>query len=59
MHTKSLKQLSALIQGKQLSATELAELYLARIGASDLNAFISIDPALTLEQARAADDRIA
>ena len=59
MHTKSLKQLSALIQGKQLSATELAELYLARIGASDLNAFISIDPVLTLEQARAADDRIA
>ncbi len=59
MHTKSLKQLSALIQGKQLSATELAELYLARIGASDLNAFISIDHALTLEQARAADDRIA
>ena len=59
MHTKSLKQLSALIHGKQLSATELAELYLARIGASDLNAFISIDPALTLEQARAADDRIA
>ena len=59
MHTKSLKQLSALIQGKQLSATELAELYLARIGTSDLNAFISIDPALTLEQARAADDRIA
>ena len=59
MHTKSLKQLSALIQVKQLSATELAELYLARIGTSDLNAFISIDPALTLEQARAADDRIA
>ena len=59
MHTKSLKQLSALIKGKQLSATELAELYLARIGSSDLNAFISIDHALTLEQARAADDKIA
>jgi aspartyl-tRNA(Asn)/glutamyl-tRNA(Gln) amidotransferase subunit A len=44
MHTKSLKQLSALIQGKQLSATELAELYLARIGASDLNALIRMTP---------------
>lgn len=59
MHTKTLKQLSALLRDKKISATELAQLYLTRIGQSDLNAFTSIDAALTLEQAKAADDRIA
>jgi aspartyl-tRNA(Asn)/glutamyl-tRNA(Gln) amidotransferase subunit A len=59
MHTKTLKQLSALLKDKQLSAVELAQLYLDRIAVSDLNAFTSVDPALTLEQARAADARIA
>jgi aspartyl-tRNA(Asn)/glutamyl-tRNA(Gln) amidotransferase subunit A len=59
MHNKTLKQLSALLKDKQLSATELAQSYLDRIAASDLNAFTSVDAALTLEQARAADVRIA
>lgn len=59
MHTKTLKQLAVLLKDKQLSATELARLYLDRIAASDLNAFITTDPALTLAQATAADDRIA
>ena len=59
MHTKTLKQLSALLKAKKLSATELAQSYLDRIAASDLNAFISVDAALTLDQARAADVRIA
>jgi aspartyl-tRNA(Asn)/glutamyl-tRNA(Gln) amidotransferase subunit A len=59
MHTKTLKQLSALLKAKQFSATELAQSYLDRIAASDLNAFTSIDAALTLEQAREADTRIA
>ena len=59
MHTKTLKELSALLQAKQVSATELATIYLARIGKSDLNAFIHVDEGLTLAQAAEADERIA
>ncbi|MEB0136994.1 Asp-tRNA(Asn)/Glu-tRNA(Gln) amidotransferase subunit GatA [Actimicrobium sp. CCC2.4] len=59
MHTKSLKQLSALLQSKQVSATELAQHFLARIGGSELNAFLHVDPELTLQQAAAADLRLA
>ncbi len=59
MHTKSLKQLSALLQSKQVSATELAQHFLARIEPSDLNAFLHVDPALTLQQAAIADQRLA
>jgi aspartyl-tRNA(Asn)/glutamyl-tRNA(Gln) amidotransferase subunit A len=59
MHTKTITQLSALLQSKQISATELAQLFLKRIDASALNAFTHVDPALTLEQAAAADRRIA
>jgi aspartyl-tRNA(Asn)/glutamyl-tRNA(Gln) amidotransferase subunit A len=59
MHTKTIKQLSAMLQAKQVSATELANHYLQRAQASDLNAFLHIDPALTLAQAAAADARLA
>ncbi|MFJ7567929.1 Asp-tRNA(Asn)/Glu-tRNA(Gln) amidotransferase subunit GatA [Herminiimonas sp. NPDC097707] len=59
MHTKTIKELSALLQAKKISATELAQLFLKRMGASDLNAFLHVDEALTLQQAAAADQRIA
>jgi len=59
MHQKTLAQLSALLQSKQVSATELARLYLDRISASNLNAFLHVDPELTLAQAAAADARLA
>lgn len=59
MHTKTIKQLSALLQAKQISATELATLHLERIKHSDLNAFLHVDAALTLQQAAAADVRLA
>ena len=59
MHTKSITQLSALLQSKAISATELATHYLDRIAASDLNAFLHVDRALTLAQAAEADARIA
>mgnify|MGYP001793625741 CR=1 FL=1 len=59
MHKHSLKQLSALLQSKQVSATELAQHYLNRIQSSPLNAFNHVDPALTLQQAANADQRIA
>lgn len=59
MHTKTIKELSVLLQTKKVSATELAKLFLDRIKASDLNAFLHVDEALTLQQAAVADQRIA
>jgi aspartyl-tRNA(Asn)/glutamyl-tRNA(Gln) amidotransferase subunit A len=59
MHTHTLKQLSALLHEKKISAEELAQLYLTRIQQSDLNAFLHVDQELTLQQARAADRRLA
>lgn len=59
MHTKTLKELSALLHAKKISATELANLFLNRIKASDLNAFLHVDANLTLRQAAAADQRLA
>jgi aspartyl-tRNA(Asn)/glutamyl-tRNA(Gln) amidotransferase subunit A len=59
MHTKTLKELSTLLQSKQISATELARLYLDRAKQSDLNAYIDINEALTMQQAEEADQRLA
>lgn len=59
MHTKTIKELSALLQGKQVSATELARHFLARSQASALNAYTDINEELTLAQAREADARLA
>jgi aspartyl-tRNA(Asn)/glutamyl-tRNA(Gln) amidotransferase subunit A len=59
MHTKTIKELSALLHAKQVSATELTQHFLQRAQASDLNAFLHIDPALSLAQAAAADQRLA
>jgi aspartyl-tRNA(Asn)/glutamyl-tRNA(Gln) amidotransferase subunit A len=59
MHTKTLKELSAQLHAKKISATELANVYLDRIQQSDLNAFIHVDRDLTLQQAAAADKRLA
>ena len=60
MHTKTLKELSALLQAKKISATELATLFLDRIAHSDLNAFLHVEPIETLlVQAALADQRIA
>ena len=59
MHTKTIKELSALLHGKQISATELARHFLARAQTSDLNAYTDINEELTLAQAAAADARLA
>jgi aspartyl-tRNA(Asn)/glutamyl-tRNA(Gln) amidotransferase subunit A len=59
MHTKTIKQLSALLHEKRISSTELAKLFLVRMQQSGLNAFIDVDETLTLQQAAAADQRIA
>jgi aspartyl-tRNA(Asn)/glutamyl-tRNA(Gln) amidotransferase subunit A len=59
MHTKTIKQLSAMLHAKQISATELTTHFLGRMRQSDLNAFTHVDETLTLQQASVADQRIA
>jgi aspartyl-tRNA(Asn)/glutamyl-tRNA(Gln) amidotransferase subunit A len=59
MHTKTLTELSSLLQSKKISATELAALFLQRIAASDLNAFLHVDEGFTLRRAAQADRRLA
>ncbi len=59
MHTKTIKELSDLLQAKKISATELTQWHLTRIAQSHLNAFLHVDPALSLQQAAAADVRLA
>ncbi len=41
---QTLKQLSAQLQNRQRSATEIAQDYLDRIAASDLNAYTGVNP---------------
>jgi aspartyl-tRNA(Asn)/glutamyl-tRNA(Gln) amidotransferase subunit A len=60
MHLESLAGLGRALAARQVSAVELARLFLARIEAHrDLNAFLDVRPEITLAQARRADQRIA
>ncbi|KFC71880.1 Asp-tRNA(Asn)/Glu-tRNA(Gln) amidotransferase subunit GatA [Massilia sp. LC238] len=59
MHNKTIKELSALLQSKQVSSVELTRHYLDRIEASSHNAFLHLDRKRTLAQAASADARIA
>jgi aspartyl-tRNA(Asn)/glutamyl-tRNA(Gln) amidotransferase subunit A len=60
MYEKSLSEHASALASKAISAVELAQLYLKRIEAArDLNAFIQVEPELTLAQARSADARLA
>lgn len=59
MHNKTLKQLSGLLQSREISSVELTKHFLARAQASDLNAFLHIDESLSLSQAAAADASLA
>jgi aspartyl-tRNA(Asn)/glutamyl-tRNA(Gln) amidotransferase subunit A len=60
MFKKSVAELGRALSAKQVSAVELAKLYLDRIERhKDLNAFLDVRPEVTLAQARAADARIA
>jgi aspartyl-tRNA(Asn)/glutamyl-tRNA(Gln) amidotransferase subunit A len=51
----SLVQTAALLESGKASAVELAQDALTRVATSDLNAFLHVDPALTLAQAQQAD----
>jgi aspartyl-tRNA(Asn)/glutamyl-tRNA(Gln) amidotransferase subunit A len=56
----TLAELSRLLATRQVSATELARAYLARIEAERrLNAFLDVRPEVTLAQAAGADKRLA
>jgi aspartyl-tRNA(Asn)/glutamyl-tRNA(Gln) amidotransferase subunit A len=57
----SLAELAAALAARKLSSVELTEHCIARIARFDkgLNAFITVDPERSLQQARAADARIA
>ena len=59
MTITTLADLSADLAGGKVSSVELTQDYLARIEASNHNAFISISPELALEQAKNADEKRA
>ena len=61
MMNSSLAQLGAALRAKKFSSAELTQLYLDRIADLNpgLNAFISVNPEVSLAQAREADKRIA
>ena len=61
MHFKTLAQLAAALETRQISAIELTRLFLARIAEHDrtLNSFISVTEDRALAQAAEADKRIA
>ena len=61
MFNKSLRELGDALRAKQISSVELTQLYLDRIARSNpqLNAYITVNPEMSLAQAQAADARIA
>ena len=60
MLNATITELSAALAARKISSVELTELSLSRMRAQrELNAFISLDEAVSLEAARRADDRRA
>lgn len=56
----TVKELSRLLQGKEVSAVEVAKAYLDKMEAKkELNAYLDVRPEVTLEQAKEADKKIA
>jgi aspartyl-tRNA(Asn)/glutamyl-tRNA(Gln) amidotransferase subunit A len=59
-HKKTVAELSAGLRKKEFSSVELTQAYLDRINKyKDLNAFITVNPARSLAQAKSADARRA
>ncbi|MEY4719927.1 MAG: hypothetical protein RL563_2545 [Pseudomonadota bacterium] len=60
MHNLTLTELAAGLRSKDFSSVELTQAYLKRIqNHASLNAFVTVPEELALEQARAADQRLA
>ena len=59
MHKLTVAELSKGLKNKEFSSVELTEHFLTRINQSDLNAFITVTDNLALDQAKAADAKIA
>ena len=59
LHLQSLSELSAALRAKDVSAVEVAQHFLARAQADTTGAFLSLNPEVTLAQARAADAHLA
>src|SRR5690349_19511143 len=61
MINSSLKQLGEMLQAKKISSVELTQSFLTRIQQYNpsINAYIALDEAKTLAQAKAADALIA
>ncbi len=61
MLNSSLQQISDALRGKKISSVELTQLYLNRIATfnGELNAYITVNPDISLAQARAADTMLA
>lgn len=56
----SVAQLSGMLARKEISSVELSQVFLDRIEQNrDLNVYLDVRPEVTLDQARAADERIA
>lgn len=56
----TVKELSQLLQSKEVSAVEVAQAYLDKMEAKkELNAYLDVRPEVTLEQAKEADKKIA
>ena len=57
----SLQQLGSALRARKISSIELTQMYLDRIAAlnPELNAYITLNPDMSLAQARAADEQIA
>jgi len=60
LHQRSVAELAAALAAREVSAVETAQHFLARMKAhQDLGAFVAVDEAVTLAQARAADEKLA
>jgi aspartyl-tRNA(Asn)/glutamyl-tRNA(Gln) amidotransferase subunit A len=59
LHDQSLTELSTALRNKQVSAAEVAQHFLSRVKADTTGSFLALNEEATLQQAQAADARLA
>jgi aspartyl-tRNA(Asn)/glutamyl-tRNA(Gln) amidotransferase subunit A len=59
LHDQSLTELSTALRNKQVSAVEVAQHFLSRVKADTTGSFLALNEEATLQQAQAADARLA